>query len=196
MEKRYKFNEQVFSSLDEIRDDIWQREHVVFGEADTVEAFAKWGYTVTEEEYDPFDEMDLEALRTYVNMAKDQAFNEYSTSKYTYIDSSLGFPVNANDVAFRNIEGCILQAEKGSATLTAEGMVPFNCFDNEIRPLTKAQLEQIQLEVSENGTRAYGVKWAYEQQIEQAATNAQLKGLMDAGFDFRPDSQKEGGDAA
>lgn len=188
---RYKYQDNVYNSLDEIREHIWQTNHIVFGKADTVEEFADWSYTVTKEEYDPMDEMELEALRKYVNQAKEIAFNEYSTSKYTYIDSSLGFPVNANDVANRNIEACILQVTKQANTLTEEGKMPFNCFDNEIRPLSKEELETIQLEVSENGTRAYGVKWVYETQIQAATTNAQLKALYQAGFDFRPDSQKE-----
>ena len=58
--------------------------------------------------------------------------------------------------------------------------------------LTAAQLTQLKLEVSENGSRAYGVKWTYRQQIDSINDKEQLKELYRNGqWNFRPDSQKE-----
>ena len=113
----------------------------------------------------------------------ESAFDSYRESKNTYINSSLGFKANANVTAYNNVDGILLQAQMGASTLS-EGKVAFMDFDNQVQMLDADQLKILKLEISENGSRAYSLKWQYRTQIEQAQTNAQLKELM--AFNFNP----------
>lgn len=189
---KYKYNNQEYFSLKQLRDAIYSIENKLYGNPKTQEEFTELGLEVEVIEFDPLDDLTVEQLRNNCQVAINAAFTEYRNSSKTYIDSSLGFPVNANEVAYQNIDGCLLQAKQRSASLSEEGKVAFTDFNDNLQMLTADQLTQLKLEVSENGSRAYGVKWTYRQQIDSINDKEQLKELYRNGqWDFRPDSQKE-----
>lgn len=189
---KYKYNNQEYYSLKQLRDAIYSIENKLYGNPKTQEEFTELGLEVEVIEFDPLDDLTVEQLRNNCQLAMNAAFTEYRNSSKTYIDSSLGFPVNANEVAYQNIDGCLLQAQQGSATLNEGSKVAFTDFNDNIQMLTVDQLTQLKLEISENGSRAYGVKWTYRQQIDALEDKEQLKELYQNGqWDFRPDSQKE-----
>lgn len=183
MATRYLYNSQKYTSLWSLRQAIWQNEHKVYGNPTTQEEFQEIGLNVTVETYDPLDEMDLEQLRARCLSLLETQFTNYRNASTTYINSSLGFKANANVTAYNNVDGILLQAEMGAATLSEEGKVTFMDFDNQVQMLDANQLKTLKLEISENGSRAYGVKWQYRTQIEGATTNAELKELMVFNFD-------------
>lgn len=189
MATRYLYNSQKYTSLWSLRQAIWQNEHKVYGNPTTQEEFQEIGLNVTVETYDPLDEMDLEQLRARCLSLLETQFTNYRNASTTYINSSLGFKANANVTAYNNVDGILLQAEMGAATLSEEGKVAFMDFDNQVQMLDANQLKTLKLEISENGSRAYGVKWQYRTQIEGATTNAELKELM--AFNFDPIVAKE-----
>ena len=189
---KYKYNNQEYFSLKQLRDAIYSIENKLYGNPKTQEEFTELGLKVEVIEFDPLDDLTVEQLRNNCQVAMNAAFTEYRNSSKTYIDSSLGFPVNANEVAYQNIDGCLLQAQQGSATLNEENKAAFTDFNDNLQMLTAEQLTQLKLEVSENGSRAYGVKWTYRQQIDSINDKEQLKELYRNGqWDFRPNSQKE-----
>lgn len=189
---KYRYNNQEYFSLTQLRKAIWENEHTGYDNPKTQEEFTELGLEVEVIEFDPLDDLTVEQLKENCQVAMNAAFTEYRNSSKTYIDSSLGFPVNASEVAYQNIDGCLLQAQQGSASLDGEGRVAFTDFNDNLQMLTAAQLTQLKLEVSENGSRAYGVKWTYRQQIDSMSDKEQLKELYKNGqWDFRPDSQKK-----
>lgn len=188
MATRYLYNSQKYTSLWSLRQAIWQNEHKVYGNPTTQEQFEEIGLNVTVETYDPLDEIDLEALRARCLSNLEQQFTAYRNASTTYINSSLGFRANANVTAYNNVDGVLLQAKKNASTLSEDGKVAFMDFDDQVQMLDADQLETLKLEISENGSRAYGVKWAYRTQIEAAQDNATLKKLMH--FNFDPTEEK------
>lgn len=143
----------------------------------------------------PSPTTDLETARKMALIRLEQSFNEYSESKNSYITSSLGFKANCRYRAFMDVSGLILQAKNADAVAQQENeeaspaTVAFMDFDDTPHQLTAAQLETLALEISQNGTRAYGVKWAYRTAIESAESPEDIAQITATGFDFRPDDQ-------
>ena len=192
MATRYIFEENKYTSLYQLRQAIWKSLRVAYANPKTQEEFdaiPELKGHVTVEEYDPMDDVNDESLRARALSNLESSFTAYRNSPKTYINSSLGFKANANEVAFANIEGCIAQAEAPSGVMTTadEGKITFMDFEDQPHELTVDQLKTLKVEVASNGSRAYGVKWLYRQQIEAADRATLLKGFS---FDFRPDDQK------
>lgn len=186
MATRYLYNDQKYTSLWSLRQAVWANEHKAYGNPQTQQEFDDIGLEVTVEEYDPIDEMDLEAVREQAMNDMEHAFNTYRNASTTYINSSLRFKANANITAYNNVDGLVLQAKAGSSTLSEDGKVAFMDFDDQVQMLTAEQLETLKLEISENGSRAYGIKWMYRTQIEQAQDKDTLKNMT---FKFGVDDQ-------
>lgn len=182
MATRYLYNGQKYTSLWSLRQAIWANEYKAYGNPITQEEWDQIGIDVTVQEYDPLDEMETEQLRNRCLSLLESQFTAYRNASSTYINSSLGFKANANVTAYNNVDGILLQAQMGAGTLS-EGKIAFMDFDNQVQMLDADQLKTLKLEISENGSRAYGLKWQYRTQIEQAKTNAQLKELMTFNFD-------------
>lgn len=191
---RYKYNNQTYMSLHQLRQAIYSLENILYGDPKTQEEFDAIELLkgkVVVEEFDPLDDLTLEQLKDNCQIYMNNAFKEYRNSDKTYIDSSLGFPINANEVAYQNIDGCILQAQRGKATLSEDGRVVFTDFNDQVQMLNEEQLTQLKLEVSENGSRAYGIKWGYRQMIDSTEDKETLKNLIkNPIWDFRPTGQQ------
>ena len=192
MATRYIFEENKYTSLYQLRQAIWKSLRVAYANPKTQEEFdaiPELKGHVTVEEYDPMDDVNDESLRARALSNLESSFTAYRNSPKTYITSSLGFKANANETAFANIDGCISQAEAPSGTMTTaeDGKITFMDFEDQPHELTADQLKTLKVEVAANGSRAYGVKWMYRQQIEAADRATLIKGFN---FDFRPDDQK------
>lgn len=144
----------------------------------------------------PTPTTDLETARKMALIRLEQTFNSYSDSKDSYITSSLGFKANCRYRAFMDVSGLILQAKNADTVAQLENeeatpaTVTFMDFDDAPHQLTASQLETLALEISQNGTRAYGVKWAYRTALESAESIEEITQIMTSDFDFRPDDQK------
>ena len=192
MATRYIFEENKYTSLYQLRQAIWKSLRVAYANPKTQEEFdaiPELKGHVTVEEYDPMDDVNDDSLRARALSNLESSFTAYRNSPKTYINSSLGFKANANETAFANIDGCIAQAEapSGAMTTAEDGKITFMDFEDQPHELTADQLKTLKVEVAANGSRAYGVKWMYRQQIEAADRATLLKGFN---FDFRPDDQK------
>ena len=174
----------------------------------TDEILERYGIVKTEI---PTPTTDVTMARRTALSRLEQTFNDYSDSKDSYITSSLGFKANCRYRAFMDVSGLVLQAknadevakqayeqaqaqaEDGEATEVPTAPEPqtvmFMDFDDTPHDLTAEQLETLALEISQNGSRAYGVKWAYRTALESAETVEEIEQIVSGDFDFRPDDQ-------
>lgn len=106
-----------------------------------------------------------EAKLSELNSAFDTA------AQNAHIMSSVGFEIDANEVANRNIEGLVLVMSDTDTTLFCD-------YNNEFHEVTKAQLETMRKEIVANSQRLYQVKWQYRAQIENAQSVAEIDAIV------------------
>ena len=181
MSTRYHYNNEIYVTYQDLRTAVWENEKKVFDYPQTTEDFKQLGLNVTVEDFDPVDEMNVEDLRTLCLKRLNTQLMAYRNADSTSVQSSLGFEANANITAFNNVDGVWLQANEGAET-ASEGKVAFMDFDDNLQMLDADQLKTLKLEISENGSRAYGVKWQARQAIEGAKTVAELKPYLHVDF--------------
>lgn len=87
--------------------------------------------------------------------------------------SSLGFEVDANDTANRNVEGLIKML---SATGTRETL--FCDRSNAMQVVTLEQLGTIQLEIIGHGQQLYARKWALREAVNAATTAEEVNAVQ------------------
>lgn len=89
-----------------------------------------------------------------------------------WVMSSLGFEVDANEVANTNIDGLI-------KTTKATGQEPVYFCDknNQYHALGLTELETLQLEVIQNGQQLYAQKWKYRDSINAAITVEEIENV-------------------
>lgn len=92
--------------------------------------------------------------------------------KTAYIESSLGFRADANDVAYRDVDGLIVLMSGSSDTT-----VSFCDYDNLMQELTLDQLRTLQKEIAYNGTALYQQKWQLREAIENADSEEELDAI-------------------
>lgn len=105
---------------------------------------------------------------------KSQKLNELNTEHEkaeteAYVISSLGFTVDANDRANRDIDGII--------KTIGEGTVMFCDYENNFHELNRAQCETLQVEIIQNAQSLYAQKWAYRAQVEGAESVDELNAI-------------------
>lgn len=86
-----------------------------------------------------------------------------TASKNAHLMSSLGFEINADEIANRNIEGLVLVMSDTDTTMFCD-------YNNEFHTLTKQQLENLRKEIVYNSQRLYQKKWLLREQINAATT--------------------------
>lgn len=84
-----------------------------------------------------------------------------------HLTSSLGFEIDANETANRDIEGLTLVMSDTDTTMFCD-------YNNEFHEVTKAQLETMRREIVTNSQRLYQIKWQYRSLIEAATTVEEL----------------------
>jgi len=96
------------------------------------------------------------------------AFN--TASEEAHCTSSAGFEIDADEIAYRNIEGLVLVLQPEETTL-------FRAYDNTFRAVTREQLETMRKEIVVNSQYLYQAKWTLEEQIMQVQTAQAVAGI-------------------
>ena len=86
-----------------------------------------------------------------------------------HVASSLGFTIDANDRANRDIEGIL--------KTIGDGVVMFCDYENEFHELNRAQCETLQIEIIQNAQALYAQKWAYRAQVEGSESVDELNAI-------------------
>ncbi|WAV90464.1 DUF4376 domain-containing protein [Oxalobacter aliiformigenes] len=108
----------------------------------------------------------LEEARTEKLAELERAFN--TASHKAHCTSSVGFEIDADEIANRNIEGLVLVMQPEETTL-------FRAYDNTFHEVTREQLETMRKEIVVNSQYLYQAKWTTEAHIRAAETAEALK---------------------
>ena len=108
----------------------------------------------------------LEEARTEKLAELEAAFN--TASHKAHCTSSVGFEIDADEIANRNIEGLVLVMQPEETTL-------FRAYDNTFHEVTREQLETMRKEIVVNSQYLYQAKWTMEARIRAAETAEALK---------------------
>ena len=108
----------------------------------------------------------LEEARTEKLAELERAFN--TASHKAHCTSSVGFEIDADETANRNIEGLVLVMQPEETTL-------FRAYDNTFHEVTREQLETMRKEIVVNSQYLYQAKWTMEARIKAAETTEALK---------------------
>jgi hypothetical protein len=117
------------------------------------------GYAPTK----PLEEFKKEKLQELSQ--KSSAF-EQTENKEMYIISSLGYKVNADPKALRNIN-----------VLISQKVTQFKVYDNTIKSVTVEDLKIIKSEIEQNALNLYHQKWTFEDLINKAETKEELDAI-------------------
>ena len=115
-------------------------------------------------------EETLESRRAAKLEMLSQQFEQASAR--AFIDSSLGFRADADETAYRDVDGLVVLLSD-----QPEQTVSFCDYDNLMQPLTLEQLRVLQKEIARNGTYLYEQKWALRAAIESPESVAELDGV-------------------
>ena len=102
-----------------------------------------------------------------------------TASGQAHCRSSLGFEIDADEVANRNIEGLTLVLQPGESTW-------FRAYDNRFYEVTREELETMRKEIVVNSQKLYQAKWT----LEAAITVAESIEALDA-IALSPDALAE-----
>lgn len=105
------------------------------------------------------------ALKLYELSTQALAF-EQTENKEMYIISSLGYKVNADTKALRNIN-----------VLISQKVTQFKVYDNTLKPVTVDELKIIKSEIEQNALNLYQQKWTFEDLINKAETKEELDAI-------------------
>ena len=115
-------------------------------------------------------EQTLEEVRATKLAELNGAFT--TASETAHCMSSVGFEINADETANRNISSLIIATEA-----TGAGSVRFCAYDNSFHDVTLAQLKTLQLEIIANAQAIYQRKWSLREQINTAETVEELEAI-------------------
>lgn len=93
-----------------------------------------------------------------------------TAAQNAHLMSSLGFEIDANETANRDIEGLTLVMSDTDTTMFCD-------YNNQFHEVTRVQLETMRREIVVNSQRLYQVKWTYRTQIEAATTVDELDAI-------------------
>ena len=93
-----------------------------------------------------------------------------TAAQNAHIMSSVGFEIDANETANRDIEGLTLVMSDTDTTLFCD-------YNNQFHEVTRAQLETMRREIVANSQRLYQIKWQYRSLIEAATTVDELDAI-------------------
>ena len=106
-----------------------------------------------------------------------RSFEQISENGNASCFSSLGFEINADEAANRNISNLIYALER-----TGQETVQFCAFDNCFHEVTLTQLKTMKLEIITNAQSVYRWKWALREKINTAGTMDELM-AVEIGFE-------------
>ena len=168
MIKKYLYNGKEYTSAYQVRQAIFEAERKAFPaepEEGRAEFWAEHNVTYTEEE------IPLAAWKARKSFAIKQAFLNWRNNQATIV-SSLGFKADSNERANTDINGLLVAYESNQ-----DASITFRDADNQFHNLSYDQLKVLQLEIIENGNHAYAQKWAFDAQVESAASEEDLNAI-------------------
>lgn len=113
----------------------------------------------------------LPELEVYKEQRKTELNTLHETAEEeAHILSSLGFEIDANERANRDITGLLLTTKEGET-------VKFCDYSNIMRDITRTELETMQIEIVKNAQSLYSQKWLYRSQIDKTSTSEELEQL-------------------
>ena len=113
----------------------------------------------------------VEATRDRTQEELANAFTKATAT--AHLTCSLGFDIDANDAANRNVSGLVTLMEAKGAPESLQ----FCDYNNEIHTVTLADLRVMQQEIIANGSALYARKWAFRDAISAAATAEELNAI-------------------
>ena len=114
-------------------------------------------------------EKTLEELRTEKLEELNSTFSQVEQT--AHVESSLGFTINADETANRNLEGL-------TTVMTDEEVRYFCDYHNEMHPVNKEDCTLMRKELIDNGQNLYKQKWAIRDQINQAQSKEELEKIQ------------------
>lgn len=122
----------------------------------------------------PYEEpvVPLEELRA-AKLQDLAAWFTWASDNAHLTSTVIGYEIDADETANRNIEGLIKAVEAGNL----QEPVYFMDYDNQVRPVDLNMLKVMQLEVIANGQALYQQKWALRSAIEAAQSKAELDAI-------------------
>ena len=168
--KKYVYNNKEYATERAVRQAIFAQKKMVFGKPVSAKEWLKLGVMYSEEER----AIPLESLKDRKKVELDDRFNDYRQSSDTFVESSLGFRVNANVTAFDNVSGLVAQLQYRQENGEANPTIGFMTFDDSLATLSLDDLKTIQVEISLAGSNAYAKKWEIRKAIEQAQDEVAL----------------------
>ena len=149
MANKYIYNGKEYRTEKALRQALFEKTRKAFGR---VVDWAKYGVEVVE--VVPVAP-SLESLKSQKMVELEERFSEYRQSSDTFIESSLGFRVNANVTAFDNVSGLVAQLQYRQDNGEANPTIGFMSFDDKLVTLSLVDMKKLQVEISENGSLAY-----------------------------------------
>ena len=128
----------------------------------------KWSATA-EGDWLPYPTVTLLTVKADKRAELNAAFEE--VSKVAHLTSSLGYEIDANANANRNVSGLIAFMSSEGAPAT----IPFCDYTNTMQSVTLDNLKTMLLEIVNNGSRLYARKWEVRGAIEAATTMEEVK---------------------
>lgn len=116
-----------------------------------------------------YNSVDATRIRKREELAKTFA----AATATAHLTSSLGFEIDANDAANRNVSGLVTLMEAEGAPESLQ----FCDYNNEIHTVTLEDLRVMQQEIIANGSALYARKWAFRDAIDVAATAEELNAI-------------------
>lgn len=98
---------------------------------------------------------------------------EENINNNMFFVSSIGYKINGDRRSLTNISSLIEYFDAKQQ----DGTIDFKDYDNQMRKLTKEQLETIKAELISNSENLYAQKWALETQINEAASIDDLNAI-------------------
>ena len=186
MPTKYIYKNTEHFNVKSVRDAIWETENIIFGTPINSDEWKSLGVEVVNYEdviENPPVEPNLEELKQMKLGALKGAFEEYRISNEIFFVSSLGFKVNANVTAFKNVNGLIAQLQHKEDVGETNPTVNFMTFTDELVTLGIKDLKTIQFEISQNISNLYAQKWAIREAI-QYAKNEETLNAIELVFDY------------
>lgn len=113
----------------------------------------------------------LPELEAYKEQRKDELNTLHEAAEQeAHILSSLGFEIDANDRANRDVTGLLV-------TTAEDEPVIFMDYSNQAHSVTRADLEVMQKEIIENAQYLYSQKWTFRAQIDACESSYALSQL-------------------
>ena len=176
MIKKYIYREKEYTSVYQLKKDIWTLDGIAFSTPKDVEGWLKYGVTYTEEP-DPVPEPPtVDEVRAQKLNELEKKFLQWYEQDATLI-SSLGYECDSDARAMLDISGLVIKSEVDGVEKASTYSTTFMDANNQPHLVGTEQLKTIQLEIVSAGQAAYQEKWKLRTSILNAEDVKTLEAL-------------------